>query len=153
MTTVTACTSCGEPAAPEVGPRCLRCDDDLSHLYALVYDDLRFCGCGCPDEAYNLVRDLLALAPFYDHQDELKARIGVTGDDHGALYLVLYALDKAGLTEHGGSVAGSWLTPKGTHYLGLMRAYEHGELDHVGYPHDGGKCPRDCRHRKASEQA
>jgi hypothetical protein len=122
----------------------------LEHLYKLTADDLRFCGCGCPEDAYNLVRDILALAPFRDHREELRALIG--GGD-GAFYLVLYVLDSAGLIDHGTSIDGSWITKKGSHYLALMQRHGFDDFDQeYGYPHEGNDCPPSCRHWQASHE-
>lgn len=148
------CKACETaPMSPLFAPFCASCNDDLCHLYALLYGDLRFCGCGNPEQVYGLVRDLLGLAPFYDNPDLVRERVGgPSPEDHGPYYLVLYVLDHAGLISHGGSIGGSWLTPKGEHYLGLMRRYEHGLLDEAGYPHDGGRCTEDCRHWQAATE-
>lgn len=122
--------------------------DELQHLNSLVFDrdGLRFCGCGNPDEAYALVRDLLALAPFFDHRPEVRNRIG---GGPGVEMLVLYSLDGAGLIEHGTGIGGSWLTPKGRHYLDLMQRHEWEEIedDEVFLQHDGQPCETvKCRH-------
>ncbi len=150
------CQACKDaPAEPQTAPYCARCDDDLSHLYALFYGEggLRFCGCGSPEDAYALVRDILTLAPFFEgwetgHANHEKVR-ALIGTD-GAFYLVLYGLDGAGLLEHGGSVGGSWLTAKGRHYLEMMRRYQWDDLEHVGFPHDGDACTPECRHWRDS---
>lgn len=128
--------------------------DELQHLNSLVYDrgGLRFCGCGNPDDAYALVRDLLALAPFFDHRTEVRERIG---GGPGVEMLVLYALDGAGLIEHGTGIGGSWLTAKGRHYLSLMRRYEWEDIEdeEVCLPHDGEPCETvKCRHWRASQE-
>lgn len=126
---------------------------DLQHLYKLFYDDLGICGCGNPEYAYALVRDLLALAPFHQHPGKIRERIGGPEPDPGTSHLVLSMLTTAGLIEHGGGIGGSWLTPKGTRYLELMKRHEWDDLDDtdgyggsVGYPHDGKDCPPACRH-------
>ena len=150
-----ACRKCDEPATPKTMPFCAACYGEAEHLCALFSDSegLHFCGCGCPDEAYELVRDILALAPFYDHPEAVRE---LTGDR--AYYLVLYAIDNAGLLEHGASIGGSWLTPKGAHYLELMRKFDHDDLDHVGLPHYGddgrgdGECGPGCPHWEASTE-
>lgn len=126
--------------------------DELQHLGSLIFgrDGLRFCGCGNPEDAYALVRDLLALAPFYDHQAEVRERIG---GGPGVEMLVLYALDGAGLIEHGTGIGGSWLTAKGRHYLALMLRHEWEDIDddETGLPHDGQPCETvKCEHWLAS---
>jgi hypothetical protein len=136
-------------------PRDATATDELQHLNSLLFDrdGLRFCGCGNPDDAYALVRDLLSLAPFYDHRKEVQARIG---GGPGVEDMVLYALDGAGLTEHGTGIGGSWLIPKGRHYLALMRRYEYEDIDddETGLPHDGEPCETvKCLHWRAAHDA
>lgn len=126
--------------------------DELQHLSSLLFDagGLRFCGCGNPDDAYNLVRDLLSLAPFFDHRTEVQERIG---GGPGVEDLVLYSLDGAGLLEHGTGIGGSWLTAKGRHYLSLMQRHEYEEIegDEVFLPHDGEPCETvKCLHWQAA---
>lgn len=155
---MTTCLHCDQPATPETGPYCPRCEDDLCHLYQLVYGDLFFCGCGNPDDAYRLVRDLLALIPapgdeWKSPRDAVAERIGVKDGDYGPWHIVLSLLNHADLIDHGTSIASTWLTLKGAHYLKIMQAHEEDDLDHVGFPHDGNGCPADCRHRKASDAA
>lgn len=125
--------------------------DELQHLNSLVFDrdGLRFCGCGNPDAAYALVRDLLSLAPFFDHPSEVRERIGGPGVED----LVLYSLDGAGLIEHGTGIGGSWLTAKGRHYLALMRRYEWDDIEdeEIGLAHDGEPCETvKCLHWRAA---
>lgn len=117
-------------------------DDEVSHLYQLLYarDQLGFCGCGCPEEAYALVRDILNLAPFYDNPEAIETLTG-----KAAYYFVLYQLDRCDLIEHGGGIGGSWLTDRGKLYLPLLNAHSHDEIDECGFPHDGDDCPADCR--------
>jgi hypothetical protein len=59
----------------------------------------------------------------------------------GAYHVVLSALDRATLIEHGGSI--------GAHYRDLLNRYKCGNLDESGYPHDGNGCPADCPHEIA----
>jgi hypothetical protein len=130
---------------------CPHCADDHDHLYALLASDLKFCGCGDPEAAYSLVRDILNLAPFYDDWKAVRDLFGEGPASEGAYYLVLYLIDGAGLIEHGGSIGGSWLTPKGTHYRELMRMHGYRDADELsGFPHDGDGCGPGCRHWEAS---
>jgi hypothetical protein len=68
-----------------------------------------FCGCGSPEDAAGALLKLLRLHPGYEHQRELDEWL----PDAGVRYLLLYQLDRAELTEHGGSVGGAWLTDRG----------------------------------------
>lgn len=131
------------------GPFCGGCEAERQHLYALFAgsEGLGFCGCGCPDDAYAFIRDMLALAPFYEHRAAVQE---LTGEK--AHYFVLYALDRAGLLEHGSNIRGSWLTAKGTHYLALMRRWEWDDFAAAGFPHhdDDGDCGPGCPHWEAA---
>lgn len=123
--------------------------DEREHLYRLLFtrDGLRLCGCGDSEGAYDLVREILALTPFYDNREKLEALC-----PPAALHIVLSCLDGAGLIEHGGAIGGSWLTPKGSHYLDLMQRHELDDSEDVGLPHGGEDCAAmKCRHWKAAE--
>ena len=101
------------------------------------YKTLKWCGCGNPENALAFMRDVMevmrkrseenmAESPFVSHGDsnwmkrtrELDAMLG-----DGALGLsYLYVLDAHGLTEHGGSIGGSWLTHEGERVLALLKS-------------------------------
>lgn len=78
-----------------------------------------FCGCGEPDLAIAAFREIMDLFVEPDgeriavHLD--RARRDEYARRHGAglACLILYWLDAMKLTEHGGSVHGSWLTTVG----------------------------------------
>lgn len=116
------------------------------HLYKILHEDLPLCGCGNPEDAYTLVRELLALAPFYDREHgEVAALIGSSG----AYQIVLGALTEADLIEHGGAMGGSWLTTKGQWCLTALRG--EGDLEELreagdfgGLPHHGEDCTDSC---------
>lgn len=81
---------------------------------------LRWCGCGDQQSAYAALAKLLDLCnPSHNGRFFDRARwVGDTGLEH----LLLYMLDAWGLTEHGGSVGGCWLTDTGESVLaGLLR--------------------------------
>ncbi|MFG3585106.1 hypothetical protein [Streptomyces sp. NPDC047990] len=112
------------------------------HLYGIFYEDLGLCGCGNPDDAYTLVRDLLALAPFYENE---RWRLAQTLTGGGAAHhIIMSVLDVAELTEHGTTINGAWLTPKGAWCLQAMRAVPFEQLSDSGLPHDGRACNDDC---------
>ncbi|PSK57055.1 hypothetical protein B0E38_02586 [Streptomyces sp. 111WW2] len=116
-------------------------ENTLQHINGLFYMDLGLCGCGSPDDAFDLIRDLLKLAPFYDHRTEVVALIG----DGAASHIILSTLDTADLIEHGGSIHGSWLTDKGQWYLNALTSVDDWEqIRDVGLPHDGRKCTDTC---------
>lgn len=89
----------------------------------VIQTSLGFCGCGYPEKALSLLRDVLRhVANLQDlvwqkkwtfkEWEEAGARI----TDGRALYFLYYFLDTKGLTEHGGSVPG-WLTTEGRQLL------------------------------------
>lgn len=127
----------------------------LDHLYVVFYDNsqgLGLCGCGYPQAAYDLVRDLLGLIPFYE-DEHWKAAESLTGNIPGAHHIVLSSMERAGLIEHGSSMTGAWLTEKGKWCLAAMREAECDDLDGpgVGYPHDGEACTDACWKLAAKE--
>ena len=72
-----------------------------------------FCGCGNPDDAAARLCDLLTFHPLYENRGEFERLV----PDSGIQHLLLYMLDHLGLTEHGGSVMGAWLSDKGKDVL------------------------------------
>ena len=116
------------------------------HLHALFYDHIVGCGCNQPETAYNLVRDILNLAPFFEDGNwrKVQALIGT----NGAFQIVVGLLNKLELLEHGGSMGGSWITPKGEYVRELMNRHEWEttEYDADGEPNgvDDSGYPTDC---------
>lgn len=72
------------------------------------------CGCGDPYAVAQLVLDVLALHPLYEG-----GALAEQPSD-GLWYFVLGVLDSLGLTEHGGSIGGGWLTDKGKATLAAL---------------------------------
>jgi hypothetical protein len=80
--------------------------------------DLRFCGCGWPEEAQGFLRDVLRGMRHDEKRLSFEQLMGVvSANPKGAALLVLHILDAMRLTEHGGSVFGSWLDTKGVALL------------------------------------
>ncbi|MFE4867708.1 hypothetical protein [Streptomyces sp. NPDC056682] len=112
-------------------------DHTVEHLCQLFYaeSELGLCGCGNPEDVWQLISALLHLAPYYDHPAAVEELIG----QPGAFHIVLSALTRADLIEHGGSIGGSWLTKKGewcrqalggiTDWVALCQL-----VDEAGYP-------------------
>jgi hypothetical protein len=129
--------------------------DELQHLNRLwtAPDQLGLCGCGVVESGYALVRGLLALAPFYDHHEEIAELLDPVPEHSAVHWIVLCVLDRAGLIEHGGAIGGAWLTRKGAHYLTLLQRHEYDDVEQAGMPHDGAPCERvRCAHWAASEE-
>jgi len=126
---------------------------ERGHLHALFYDHIVGCGCNRPETAYELVRDILNLAPFYE-DGNWRTVSSLIGSD-GAFQIVVGLLSKLDLLEHGGSMGGSWLTKKGEYVRDLVNRHEWGTteygdsgepngVDDVGYPeccHGEDGCP------------
>lgn len=87
-------------------------------LRIALFQDGPFCGCGSPEDACQALLDLLRIHPLYEHQEELAALAA----DSGQTMILLYLLDSMGLTEHGGTVEGGWLTAKGQAVLAALKA-------------------------------
>jgi hypothetical protein len=112
----------------------------LCHLYKVLHSDMPSCGCGDPEAADRLVIGLLAV--FADWQPDRTQRVQeLIGGTDGTQQIVLATLDQAGLTEHGGSLWGSWLTDRGKWVLWAVEQVGGvdglgAKLDVVGFPHE-----------------
>ncbi len=102
------------------------------------FEQLHFCGCGVQGGVIGIFRDAMQImhhrsAAIDDEgawmagYEKLKNLLG--GDDNPFYYLVMYTLDAHDLTEHGGSVGGSWLSDKGRALLAGMANKTNDELD------------------------
>ena len=78
-----------------------------------------FCGCYQPEEALDLIREILLIAKKDDHgfHEYEKA---VEANPAGASHLVLSMLNDMDLLEHGGNMAMSWLGPEGLESLEVL---------------------------------
>lgn len=115
----------------------------LAHAYQLLIGDLQLCGCGVSGAAFDLVRDILNLAPFFENENWRK--VDELAGNPAAAHIVLSTLERADLIEHGGSIGGSWLTDKGRYYQTALREVtDWDDLDEVGFPHDGQGCTDAC---------
>lgn len=119
----------------------------LCHLTQVVYSGLGFCGCGWPDEGLALTHELLTAFSWgfgegiWQRRDAVITRLLPTD---GVRHIVLSTLDHAKLIEHGSSILGSWLTPRGKWWMyavetvggieGLSRRFDE---PGIGYPHTG----------------
>lgn len=116
---------------------------EREHLYVVFFDNtqgLGLCGCNRPADAYNLIRDLLNLLPWYESWPQTDQLIGTDG----AVHIVQCQLGRIDLVEHGGTIGGAWATDKGRYVRWLMGRHEYDDLDEVGLPHDGKPCTPEC---------
>lgn len=97
--------------------------DKANELWQIRNEDLcnevmqmcDFCVCGNPEMVVEHLRQYLMLVKMsHDERVPDEYRLN-TIDDFYLPYM--YTADKAGLTEHGGSVCGAWLTAKGKELL------------------------------------
>ena len=99
-----------------------------------MFDVLHLCGCGCPEDTYEVIRRYLRIRKdnFDDElsweavQRRYKLNLHIdTADDvqDGLLQFMMYILDKNGFTEHGGSIGGCWLTKDGERLLTVLDAW------------------------------
>lgn len=93
-------------------------EDNEEFLTSFFVEAFGFCGCGCLSMSIKFVRDILNC--YEDDEEEgwyaphlkLDKAKEVCGNDNITDFM-LHWLDTEELTEHGGSVYGSWLTEKG----------------------------------------
>lgn len=118
-------------------------ESTLDHVHQLFYGDLAMCGCGTPEAAYELVRDILAL--IADHERGWAPLVKTLIGNPGAYHLTMSALDEAGLLEHGSSLDSAWLTDKGRWYAAALRTIDTWDaLEDSGYPHGLADCTEAC---------
>lgn len=82
---------------------------------SIVMDN--WCGCGQPKRVLDAMRSYLA--SFEDRGTD--ARFTPMFDDLATL-MIAYRADELGLTEHGSSIFGAWLTDAGSRWLALDAA-------------------------------
>lgn len=100
-------------------------------LEDFYFRTLKFCGCGNPEDELLLMEKVLGIIDVRSEENrgsgktwdartaELKA---VFSGNEDFMRHYLYWLDALGLTEHGGSIYGSWLDSDGYVALELLRA-------------------------------
>lgn len=124
-------------------------EDVLSHLHKVFYGDLRLCGCGQPDAAWELIHSVLTHCDT-PAENQGWAALGREIGPPGAVHIVISVLTDADLIEHGGSYVVNWLTDKGKWMLwalntiGLEDVDDRMDREFIGYPHDGGVCSPEC---------
>lgn len=96
----------------------------------LMWNKLNFCGCGDPVSAVKALLAVMDALAERQKSDWKNDRVEGTLPDGAWSLIPLYVLDAAGLTEHGGSVTGSWLTPEGE----ALRNWLHATPDDQWFP-------------------
>jgi hypothetical protein len=103
-----------------------------NEVQALYYGKLKWCGCGRPEAVLAFLRDVLqAISDFHTAEwgtPELEAALAremsLLPSDNPLALGFRYMLDALGLTEHGGSIFGAWLTEEGRYTLSILTACE-----------------------------
>jgi hypothetical protein len=112
-----------------------------NEVQRFYYEELKWCGCGNPDDALTFLRDVLqtmhdwseanGMGRWNEQNPEREAAKVREQEllplDSPLALSYRYFLDALDLTEHGGSVYGSWLTEHGEAVLAMLRA--HGDLE------------------------
>jgi len=93
-------------------------EDELEYI---LLETVGFCGCGSPEDAAKFLMECLETHEKPEDHDYDKDKEFWSKHGSGGEYFIRYALDRSGLTEHGGSVGGAWLTDFGNHVLELLR--------------------------------
>jgi hypothetical protein len=100
------------------------------------------CGCGSPEEAGALMRDVLGVISDFYKQESSTApfheplRALLPGRTYWA---VLYAYDKLGLLEHGSRLPG-WLSGTGDQVLSALREFGADPKTWGEHASSGGRC-------------
>lgn len=105
---------------------------DKNDIFYASYDSLvdlrwteecKFCNCGQPEEAQQYIKEVLsAIKLRSDSEWEINNVSKVIKSNPDSFeYFLLYVLEAMDLTEHGGSVGGSWLTEEGMKLLDEMQ--------------------------------
>lgn len=88
-----------------------------------VYEICNFCGCGCGIRVSGLIRSFLDCFDGYDgtlfDSDNYTSKF--PGRTETEMEFMLKWVDSLGMSEHGTSVYGSWLTDKGLVFRELLR--------------------------------
>lgn len=98
---------------------------------ALWIEVIEGCGCGSPEEAFDLAHDIVACfkrGPGDVWRDaEADVRRLVEANPSLAAHLILHLLDHTDLMEHGSSIGGSWLTGMGERFIAQPRYRDGGD--------------------------
>ena len=110
-----------------------------------IISNLGWCGCGNPEAALDLLRDVLTILAMRSERphpwhaylprracweaswpllDEMLDR----GESPGLYWSYFYWLDDKGLTDHGGNASGCWLTDDGKALLEVLHSKTSDEL-------------------------
>lgn len=107
-------------------------DEVITEKVIDYFDEhIGICGCGCPDETYKLIYNVLMTCSInsddfnsFDEYCQYKQNeINKITQNYGLYQFVLYILDDKGILNHGTSIGGSWLTNIGKIYYDILKFY------------------------------
>lgn len=85
---------------------------------AMYYAQAKLCGCGDPEGVYRFMMDILStdrdnsnILDFAEIESIIKNNTDI------AAQFILHCMGNMDLIEHGGSVRGSWKTPRGEQFI------------------------------------
>lgn len=112
---------------------------ELNHFF---HDELHLCGCGRPEDAAVLVRDILRCCPLYQGRKQFEELL----PNSGAQHIILGLLSDADVIEHGGGIGGSWLTDKGKDILASLESVAQNDPDMRSvFPDSTEPPPEECK--------
>lgn len=89
----------------------------MNEVIKEMFDLFGFCSCGNPWKATEYIKKYLTeISKDMDKRGDLESDV--------AYWLTAYLCDAHGLTEHGGSVGGAWLTELGKEWLEKLKGFE-----------------------------
>jgi hypothetical protein len=85
---------------------------------AMYYGQLGGCGCGSPQCVHKFIIDILSKQNPKTKMLDYELITSHIEDNHDEAYqFIMHMLGEKHLVEHGGSVYGSWLTPRGEQFV------------------------------------
>lgn len=87
---------------------------DCTKANDLIHE-VGICGCGCPEETYQAVHEMLKRA---------KDRGSIIEPDNPYVLFMAYTLDHLEFLEHGSSIYSAWLTDKGNELLEALDIFK-----------------------------
>lgn len=102
---------------------------DKENFKQWFFETAMYCGCYQPHEGIEFLRNALNHMPMYE--DENQAWYAAQFPHNGARQWFLSWIDSLELTEHGCSINGSWLLPKGEQLRDFLNALTDEEIEEI----------------------
>lgn len=109
----------------------------LDHVLGLfAHDILGLCGCGNPEDTWEMIRIVLDIQAnsesYVERELRIKTELNLNpgSDIHNGIWqFILYILNDKGFLEHGSSIYSAWLTDLGRPYLTVLNIWHERELE------------------------